>query len=100
LILFSRFANETIDRLTREKIELVEEKSKLMADVKRLNERLGIALKKEATVDQLMKQYQTEIKNARKLQQEYKELIDKTIIEKEKYESEMNDLLGRLKNEH
>lgn len=100
MILFSRFANETIDRLTREKIELVEEKSKLMADVKRLNERLGIALKKEATVDQLMKQYQTEIKNARKLQQEYKELIDKTIIEKEKYESEMNDLLGRLKNEH
>ena len=100
MILFSRFANETIDRLTREKIELVEEKSKLMADVKRLNERLGIALKKEATVDQLMKQYQTEIKNARKLQQEYKELIDKTIIEKEKYESEMNDLLGRLKNKH
>lgn len=100
MILFSRFANETIDRLTREKIELVEEKSKLMADVKRLNERLGIALKKEATVDQLMKQYQTEIENARKLQQEYKELIDKTIIEKEKYESEMNDLLGRLKNEH
>ena len=100
MILFSRFANETIDRLTREKIELVEEKSKLMADVKRLNERLGIALKKESTVDQLMKQYQTEIENARKLQQEYKELIDKTIIEKEKYESEMNDLLGRLKNEH
>ena len=100
MILFSRFANETIDRLTREKIELVEEKSKLMADVKRLNERLGIALKKEKTVDQLMKQYQTEIKNARKLQQEYKELIDKTIIEKEKYESEMNDLLGRLKNKH
>lgn len=100
MILFSRFANETIDRLTREKIELVEEKSKLMADVKRLNERLGIALKKEETVDQLMKQYQTEIKNARKLQQEYKELIDKTIIEKEKYESEMNDLLGRLKNKH
>ena len=100
MILFSRIANETIDRLTREKIELVEEKSKLMADVKRLNERLGIALKKEATVDQLMKQYQTEIENARKLQQEYKELIDKTIIEKEKYESEMNDLLGRLKNEH
>lgn len=100
MILFSRFANETIDRLTREKIELVEEKSELLADVKRLNERLGIALKKEATVDKLMKQYQVEIENARKLQQEYRELIDRTIIEKEKYESEMNNLLGKLKNEH
>lgn len=100
MILFSRFANETIDRLTREKIALVEEKSELLADVKRLNERLGIALKKEATVDKLMKQYQVEIENARKLQQEYRELIDRTIIEKEKYESEMNNLLGKLKNEH
>lgn len=100
MILFSRFANETIDRLTREKIALVEEKSELLADVKRLNERLGIALKKEATVDKLMKQYQAEIENARKLQQEYRELIDRTIIEKEKYESEINNLLGKLKNEH
>lgn len=100
MILFSRFANETIDRLTREKIALVEEKSELLADVKRLNERLGIALKKEATVDKLMKQYQVEIENARKLQHEYRELIDRTIIEKEKYESEMNNLLGKLKNEH
>ena len=100
MILFSRFANETIDRLTREKIALVEEKSELLADVKRLNERLGIALKKEDTVDKLMKQYQVEIENARKLQQEYRELIDRTIIEKEKYEAEMNNLLGKLKNEH